>query len=48
VKKYVDYRGKEESPEAFRYRVWEVALKFGAKEAKAADPGYCRALLTSR
>lgn len=51
IAKYPDGRGKQESPGAYRYRVWDVALKVGREKAwagKRANESLCRVLLLSR
>jgi hypothetical protein len=51
IAKYPDGRGKQETPNAYRYRVWDVALKAGRDKAwagKRANESLCRVLLMSR
>jgi hypothetical protein len=44
VRKYVDRRGKEESPAVFRFRVWQVSLNAGAQQARRPDVSFCKAM----
>jgi hypothetical protein len=44
AKNYVDRRGKYESPDTFKYRVWETTLSIGRKEARKLESAQCEAI----
>jgi len=43
AKKYADRRGKYESPETFKHRVWAVTLSIGKREARKLNSDQCLA-----
>ena len=47
VQRYVSRRGKTETPEAFRFRVWKVPIQAGASKARPIEElsPLCSALL---
>ena len=49
IAEYPDGREKHETPDAYRYRVWDVALKAGhALAGKRISEPLCRLLIISR
>ncbi len=43
AKNYVDRRGIYESPDTFKYRVWDTTLSVGKREARKLDLPQCLA-----
>ena len=41
VKKFVERRGENESPDAFKYRVWDVTLRVGKEKARKMNSTEC-------
>jgi hypothetical protein len=51
ISKYPDGRGKQETPDAYRYRVWSVALRVGiekARSGKQMNVSACQIMVFSR
>lgn len=44
VKKFVERRGENESPDGFKYRVWDVTLSVGKEKARKMNSTECIAV----
>lgn len=51
IAKYPNGRGNHETPDAYRYRVWSVAMKVGIEKARSGsqmDKSICRIMIMRR